>query len=112
MSDKLTALIQSLIWAVPYAIAYATGAIMALNSWSKHPRVSMLALSGFAILLGNVILHVGVLIYLQSSGPGPIPIFKIVRVVQTLAGVTGIGLVIAAVFIERRPFWDDDFERE
>ena len=93
----------------PLYIAWMVGFVLALARWRRHPRISLLAAWGFALLFlaslaGNYV-SVRLPLMLVSKGM-PInqlgPWYLGVGVAQSLINAVATGLLIAAVFTGRR----------
>jgi hypothetical protein len=86
-------------------LVWLAGIVIALITWKKHPRVSLLAVVALAILLilnlvGSA-LNMLLPLYLQQSGVGfsQIGIINIARgIVQALVVALAWSLILAAMF--------------
>jgi hypothetical protein len=71
MESRFPALVFSQIVYLPFLLVYVAGIILSLVRWSIHPRVSILSITAFSILLLCLITNMGLTFWLiggQSSG--------------------------------------------
>ena len=71
MQSQLSAILFSQITHLPFMLVFVVGIILAIMRWSIHPRVSLMALVAFGLLLLSSIAKMGYLFWLiggQESG--------------------------------------------
>ena len=68
METKLSALLFSQITNLPFLLIFVVGIILAIVRWSIHPRVSLMALVAFGLLLLGSIAKLGYMFWL-IGGP-------------------------------------------
>jgi hypothetical protein len=71
METKLSAILFSQITHLPFLLVFVVGIILAIVRWSVHPRVSLMALVAFGLLLLSAIAKMGYMFWLiggQESG--------------------------------------------
>jgi hypothetical protein len=71
LETKLSAILFSQITHLPFLLIFVVGIILAVVRWSAHPRVSLLALVAFSLLLLSSIVRMGYMFWLiggQESG--------------------------------------------
>ena len=88
MVDFLT----SQIYTIPSFIIYMTGLVLALTRWNRHPKVSMFAAGGFALMLFSLLIYAG-LMYCQLNYRNGAP----ADFAQILGIVTFAGRGISAI---------------
>jgi hypothetical protein len=110
--------VWGLLVSSPVYIVWIVGLVIAVTRWSRHPQVSLLAVSGLAILLVREVVATLVAPWLQMSlirgsmMPSRLGfIFGLLNFVGALIRAVGYGLVLAALFT-RRPDRDAALERE
>ena len=98
-----------LLLQLPAALPPLVGLVIAVMNWKKHRTVSLLALIGFVLLLVNLVL--GMLTTLSpfamlQSGMRVASygaIMGVVGVLRTLLETIGLSLLVAAIFMGRKP---------
>lgn len=100
----------SLIPGIPVFSVDIVFFVLAVSRWSKHPRVSMYAASGSLLLLlvdvSSRALSVVLPLRLTSQGRDVVQlgvIFAVVGGVSALLHAVALGLLAAAVFVDRGP---------
>lgn len=71
METKLSAILFSQITHLPFLLVFVVGILLAIVRWSVHPRVSLMALMAFGLLLLSSIAKMGYMFWLiggQESG--------------------------------------------
>lgn len=93
---------------LPLYIVWIVGMILALVFWRKHPRVSLLALLGFALLLAVSLVGTFFSAYwpisLRNQGMTGVEIGRIIGIANLAVGVAGAGawvLIVIALFVGR-----------
>jgi hypothetical protein len=66
-SQRWLSVLTSQLGNLPYAFAFAIGILLAIVFCRRHPFVSLFATCGFAILLVNLLLGVGLNIWIVGS---------------------------------------------
>ena len=92
----------------PVYVVLIVGIVLAATRWSRHPRVSLLAISGIATLLffDAVWMLLGPWLQMMVIRQGAMParlgfIFGLVSFAASLVRALGWGLVLAALFTGR-----------
>ena len=71
LETRLSAILFAQITHLPFLLVFVVGIILAILRWSVHPRVSLMALVAFGLLLLSSIAKMGYLFWLiggQESG--------------------------------------------
>jgi hypothetical protein len=103
-SFDLSSFLASQLWSVPYLGACIVGIFFAVLLWRRHPMVSLLALGGFGILLGNVVIAVGLQYWTIAGEPDDVGVlFRTASALRSLTGAVAFALLIGAIFGWRAP---------
>jgi hypothetical protein len=98
----------------PMIVVWVIGIILALLRWRRHPRVSQLAITAFAVMIGSTVVVRTLYVWLptvvrnrgwSTSELGTI--FTAVGIVSTLINAVAWALVICAIF-----GWRDQRQKE
>jgi hypothetical protein len=101
-SPWFDAVIQA-IWFMPLFIVYLVGIFFALARWQRHPRASMVALSGFLVLIvGRIVMAAEQILAFGAFTPSNAYYFNALGGVNTLIHVSGMSLLVTAIFVGRR----------
>ena len=94
----------------PVYLALLTGIVLAIVKWREHPLASMLALIGLGLMLllsiGGTLINVWLPISLERAGksmPEISATISIVGIARSFIAAVCWGLIVAAIFIGRRP---------
>ena len=109
MSSSASQLISSIATQMPMLAIFVVGIVVALVLWSKHPKVSALAMLGLGILLLNSIgmsIVQSLLIASQNKGGGMSAeafsrTMQVVGLVRAVIGAGGFVVLIWAIFADR-----------
>jgi hypothetical protein len=106
--ERSVANLWGLLMSAPVYIIWIAGIVIAAVRWSRHPRVSLLAISGLAILLVREVVATLLNPWLQITlvhrgiAMGRLSvIFGLVVLMGSLIRALGWGLVLAALFTKR-----------
>jgi hypothetical protein len=92
---------------IPVLIVWLVGIVLAVARWSRHPRVSLIAVIGLAILAVQAVLSSFVFPWLQvalmrsMAFPRMGLLATVAQAFGALVRALGWGLVLAAVFLGR-----------
>ncbi len=105
----MSPLLSQLIYAIPAAIVCVAGLVLALTSWSRHPRASLLVTLGVSVLLVTMLcstVFYGVIapkiIMAQGHARAGV-LYGVAGLISTCLHQTGIVLLILAAFADRKP---------
>lgn len=105
---SISTLFSGLIGQLPVLLVLLAGGILAVMSWPRHPRASLLALIGVCVLGAATVCALFwyslVLPRLAMHGPGsgrPMFLYLVSNIVHSLADGAGLGCLLAAVFLKR-----------
>ena len=71
MEPRLSAILFSQITHLPFLLVFVVGILLAILRWSSHPKVSLMAVVAFGLLLLSSVVRMGYLFWLiggQESG--------------------------------------------
>ncbi|MFZ5439924.1 MAG: hypothetical protein ACOZQL_07930 [Myxococcota bacterium] len=102
-------LLSSLVVALPHLVVLVALVALAISRWNRHPRVSMLAASaGVLMLLIDLVAHplvtalpLWLVEHGRTASEAGIPL-AIVGFGSSVLSAIGLGVLVAAVFAERR----------
>ena len=101
-------IVSRLAFIVPYVLVWVGGAAFALSRRERHPKASMLAAGGCAILVFSTLVSTGMQLavqYFMLEVSGSYEYlgwaYTIIAIGDTMTGCLGNGLLIAAVFVDR-----------
>lgn len=108
MSDWLSPLMKSLLFASPVFIVYGIAALLALGRWKQHPTVSMLVVLAAVIStifrLATTFLYVWLPTNIDEFGWDAMKIGRVFSGINLVAAVVqslALAMIFAAVFIGR-----------
>ena len=98
-------LAATLLNACPEVLLFSVAVVLAVARWNQHPRVSMYVASGAGILiLTRLFSNVLLMTLSQRRSPEELgTLMPVVGVVSAVLHTIGIGLLIAAAFVDRAP---------
>ena len=95
---------------IPVMIIWLVGFVFALLRWKRHPLVSLLIVAGLVVQFLSSLLGVvsGILpLYLHNEMAVPLKeaniYLGVVSVINIILGTVGWALLVAALFIKRKP---------
>ncbi len=108
--ELLGPLLGSLMAGVPGYLVMVATLIIAMSRWQQHPRVSMYAAGGAGTLLVIDVLSRTMMIILQlrlvESGRSAADmglVFSVASIVSSVLHAIALGVLAAAVFVDRNP---------
>ncbi len=108
MESRLSAVLFSQVTHLPFLLVLVVGIVLSIVRWSAHPKVSMLSLLAFAMMLVSVIARMGYLFWLiggQDSGMAATQtrhVLTWINLSMSLFDLVGWVLLLIALFGWRR----------
>lgn len=106
--DNFFQFLASIIYTIPFLLAYLTGVVIALMNYRKMPKPAFLALVGCSLLLLNSLINIfrtaWFFYWFSPSGRDAQflgTVTSIIGVFTTLFGVAGFIFLLAAIFVKR-----------
>jgi hypothetical protein len=103
--NQLSATLTSLATAAPALLVLGVGILLALVTWRRHPRASLLATVGFVLVIVTRLVWLSEPFLVNRSEDSMEQIgrvYAVVSVVTTVLLTAGYLLVVMAVFVDRR----------
>lgn len=108
--EMLLPLLSSLVTSLPTLVIDVVLLVVAIARWNQHPKVSMLAATSSVLLLVGDLLFRAAFTVLPlkavESGRDPSDLtlmYGVLSVASGLVHALALGLLVAAVFSDRRP---------
>lgn len=113
-STQLFNLLQSYLEQLPSFLALIAGVVFAVTRWKRHPKVAMVVVIALAVLLlAQVIFTILYVVVpswaIRSSGDYENirrvidRVYLVLGLLSNGAAAIGFGLLLAAIFMRRRP---------
>jgi hypothetical protein len=114
-SDRILPLLASLLLQSPILLVWLAGFILAVVYWRRHPRVSLFTVIALVIFLVETLvdsyLNLWLPLMLSERGMGAVQLgqfYMIKGFVSAIIGAVAWGLLVAAIFSERRAVTTDN----
>jgi hypothetical protein len=104
-STFISNLLSNLPWLLPNALVCVGGLAVALKFISRFPTASLLAILALSLLLFEMVAAASVRAYVISALP-PERIhtwFMLISLIQSILHAASLGLLVTAVFVDRKP---------
>jgi hypothetical protein len=108
--DHVAPILSAYVTAAPVYVVMIAGLVVALVKWRAHPRVCALAAGGFGVMLLTSLLGTAVAVTLpiswMESGKTHAEVglaMGTIGLVRNVFTAIGWGLLVAAVFVDRKP---------
>lgn len=104
IDSRLSAVLFSQVTHLPFLLVLVVGIVLSIVRWSAHPKVSMLSLVAFAMMLIRVIARMGYLFWLIGGQDSGMPAYQTHRVLTwinlslSLFDLVGWVLLLIALF--------------
>jgi hypothetical protein len=110
MDNIIVAFLAQLATRSPTLLLFATGLVLAIAFWSRYPRPCMLVFLAMSLALIVTVCSAFVFLYLPRAmnefGWDHLQLslmFTVVGVITNVFHAGALGLLLAAVFVDRRP---------